>query len=1133
MTIEVADRQVRLRAIDPEVSFIVQAPAGSGKTALLVQRILALLAGVEQPEEILAITFTRKAASEMRERIISALRNADSDHPVANDYQQLTLELAREVLKRDNDKHWDLLKNPARLRVQTIDSLCASLVRQMPLLSNFGALPQIAEDPMVLYQQAAQRTILELESESDWSSSIEHLVAHLDNRLEYLQTLICNMLAKRDQWLRHIADPSHPGLYRNSLEAAFTDLMGTLFADLEEIWPTEISAGLLVLLQFSLNNRITDSAEDTDQVTIESFPEFTVTDKRYWQAVADLLLTSNGLLRKTVNVRQGFPARKAAHNTREADLYEHMKQEMLSVLEKLSTIPTLDNKLKNIRDLPNPHYSDDEWQTMQALFELLRLSAAQLELVFKDHGQVDYTAISRAAVLALGTPEHPTDLALTLDYKINHLLVDEFQDTSQSQYELLKGLTHNWGMGDGKTLFLVGDPMQSIYRFREAEVGLFLEAWNNGLGDIPLQPLKLHVNFRSQGGLIDWFNQSFRKIMPQHDNMETGAIHYTHSSAFHEALTEPACRVYPIVDKNDIDEARKIIEIIHDTQQQDPDSSIAILVRGRNHLPVILQQLKLASIRYKAVEIEGLVNCPVIMDLLALYKALHRPADRVAWLGLLRAPWCGLNLQDLYQLCQGNNETSILEQLYNQDVMNQLSDDSQYRLSHIRSVCGKALDNSYRLSLRDWVEGVWLELGGPGCLTKQTDLEDAEVFFQLLEKLNQVPLQEQFNELSRALGKLYSLPDTDADEKLQVMTIHKAKGLEFDTVILPGLGRRPANNDSDLMKWLERPNLSHGSDLLLAPIKQSGDQINGKYRLLNEYEKQKDWYESSRLLYVAATRARSRLHLLGHVSQISGRQTEFKPATGSLLSHLWPVVEATYTQVLNNPADTVDPIVDSVPVESESAQFFTRLSQTWQTPVPPETCRFTPGEVNTIHDVIEFDWAGINARLIGTVVHEILCELSGRATLPNSESDWKQFCRNRFLHLGMNENDLADAIETTILAIHNCQSDPRGQWILDPAHEQARSEYALTIKSGHDFRRVVIDRTFVDQDGFRWIIDYKTGFHAGADLDEYLEREVMRYRAQLEFYARTIISLDPAPIKLGLYFPLMQAWRMWDYQYDE
>ena len=129
----IADQEARSRALDPSTSFIVQAPAGSGKTGLLTQRFLVLLASVDAPEEIVAITFTRKAASEMRQRILQALERAGSDQPPERDHERRTWKLARHALVRDKALGWQLLDNPARLRIQTIDSLCTALARQMPI----------------------------------------------------------------------------------------------------------------------------------------------------------------------------------------------------------------------------------------------------------------------------------------------------------------------------------------------------------------------------------------------------------------------------------------------------------------------------------------------------------------------------------------------------------------------------------------------------------------------------------------------------------------------------------------------------------------------------------------------------------------------------------------------------------------------------------------------------------------------------------------------------------------------------------------------------------------------------------------------------------------------------------------
>jgi len=1136
MSQTVIDQQQRQLAINPQQSFIVQAPAGSGKTALLVQRVLALLSQVDEPEEILAITFTRKAASEMRERVITALQEAS--HPMPEgDYQQVTWQLACEALEQDKKLEWNLLANPARLRVQTIDSLCSSLVRQMPLLSNFGATPAIAEDSLQLYKKAAINTIEELESDSDWSASIEHLVTHLDNRLDYLQDLICNMLAKRDQWLRHVADPEHPCIDRESLQSALSRLMNSMLEELQSVWPSQFNDEISELLDFSVAY-LNQAREQAGKVTIvidATFPEYELSALPAWKMIADLILTLDGDVRKSINIRQGFPAKGSIDTEPEKSRVVLMKQRMLDLLTELSNFPEALEKLQTIRHLPSPLYTEDEWQTMQALFELLRLSAAQLELVFREEGCIDYTAMSRAAIAALGEADQPTDLALALDYKISHILVDEFQDTSHSQFELLKRLTAGWQSGDQRTLFLVGDPMQSIYRFREAEVGLFLEAWDNGIGEVKLDTLRLQVNFRSQAGIIDWVNQCFSQIMPSIQNMETGAVSYARSEAFHELLSGDACKFYPYYNPQTTEESEQIVDIIHHARKENPSASIAILVRGRTHLSEIVAILKQTSLSFRAVEIEMLSHRPVIQDLLAIVKALSQPADKIAWLGLLRAPWCGLDLADIHSLCSCKKDKSIAEIILDPECMMAISHDGQLRLKRMSSILHAGLDNIYRKNMRDWIEGVWFSLGGPACLDNQTDLEDAEVFFQLLEKLDNVSLSERNLELARSVDKLFALPDVNADESLQIMTIHKSKGLEFDTVILPGLGYQPSNNDSDLMKWFERPRKPHGNDLLMAPIKQTGSEINQKYRLLSDFEKQKTFYENSRLLYVAATRARQSLHMMGHVrcTFTSKGARMSKPVSGSLLYNLWPVVGQLFEASFDEYVDRREGHLAAQQVlmaNTTDNQLF-RLPLTWRLPDAPEPCSLSSKKIVLEEEVIEFDWAGETARHIGTVVHELLQDLSHASTI-SIDINTQQYiskCQYLLLQHGVLQSDLEYAVDRVLESVRNCITDPRGQWILSDDHSDVHSEYSITGLSDNELQHVIIDRTFVDKNGTRWIIDYKTGAHSGADIEDYLDREVLRYSLQMQKYAKIIKQIDDRDIKLGLYFPLMRQWREWSY----
>jgi len=175
-----------------------------------------------------------------------------------------------------------------------------------------------------------------------------------------------------------------------------------------------------------------------------------------------------------------------------------MKQRMTALLDSLRGHEAFETALAELPLLPPPTYDEASWEVVESLSEVLMLAVAELKLEFTRRGEADFTEIAQGASRALGTAESPTDLALHLDYRIRHLLVDEFQDTSVSQHELLAKLTAGWQAGDGRTLFVVGDPMQSIYRFRQAEVGLYLRARHEGIGNVRLTPLALTVNFRSQ-----------------------------------------------------------------------------------------------------------------------------------------------------------------------------------------------------------------------------------------------------------------------------------------------------------------------------------------------------------------------------------------------------------------------------------------------------------------------------------------------------------------------------------------------------------------------------------------------------------------------------------------------------------
>ena len=232
----IIDAQERAQALDVKSSFIIQAPAGSGKTELLIQRVLSLLScACDEPEQIISITFTRKAAAEMRKRLVSALHNAQTQPEPMEAHAQTTWKLAKAVLAVDAQRQWQLLENPNRLRLQTIDSLCASIARSAPYLSQFGAEPTVLKDPQPAYQAAARALMTQISESTPWQPALARLLLHLDNDWGTVQQLLTSMLGRRDQWLGHLLAENDLMAKRraleNSLKHVITDTLELVVAE--------------------------------------------------------------------------------------------------------------------------------------------------------------------------------------------------------------------------------------------------------------------------------------------------------------------------------------------------------------------------------------------------------------------------------------------------------------------------------------------------------------------------------------------------------------------------------------------------------------------------------------------------------------------------------------------------------------------------------------------------------------------------------------------------------------------------------------------------------------------------------------------------------------------------------------
>ena len=1096
------DAAARVAALDPTHSFIVQAPAGSGKTELLIQRYLALLATVQQPEQVVAITFTRKAAAEMRRRVQAALRAATAGATGSHAHEQITLRLARTVIARDAELDWTLLAQPQRLRVDTLDAFNVWLAQQLPVLADGVAAASIVDKPDEHYREAAKRTVAAIAGDDDAIAPyLRALLRGVDNDVDRLARMLAALLGRRDQWLLHLAGGEVAEL-RASLEGALQRLVDDELAAAAALCPPALLHEIAPLLRHAAGFA-GDSlrAELAPWLALDRPPEFGPLALAAWRGIAALLLTKDGEWRKRIAKPEGFGPEHSV-----------LRDRCRALIDGVRADDALRHALQTVLALPEGRYSESQWQTLVALRHVLLRLAAELKVVFSERREVDFMELALAARRALGQVDAPSDLLLALDRRIQHILVDEFQDTSHSQLRLLELLTGGWQSDDGRTLFLVGDPMQSIYRFRDADMSLFLRSKRSGIGNVALTSLTLTNNFRSAPQVVDWVNSAFVRVFPPHDDIASGIAAFNPSVAVRGGGTDQFVRLAPVAVPGPHAEASRVVEILADERSRNAEQSIAVLVQSRTHLLGLRERLRARGWPVHAVEIDTLQEQQVAQDLAGLTRALLHPADRIAWLAVLRAPWCGLRWADLEELC-GDTDEAIYELLRQPDRLGRLSADGRERLEHVAGVLKRAFERRDGAALAAWVERTWRELDGPACLDGDADELAAQQFFALIASEERHGDLDDPARLHALLESVQPQADPPREQGIEIMTMHRAKGLEFDTVVLLGLAREPRPDDPKALQWLARVAADGRDDLLVVPAATAGDDVGTRLAdFVRRAERERDLAERARLLYVATTRARERLHLVWQLPP-----ADAEPKTGTMLAHLWPAVAS------QAPARGPDlpPETNAEPTIITPA--LRRLAPRAAT---LQLDGSTPGEQAAMQP--EFAWAGQAAVHVGTIVHRQLQRLAESGVEAWTASRIRALAatfERDLLLLGVEPQELPAARDRVLAALTRALEDPHGRWVL-ASHAEARSELKLTVRNGQLLEHLRLDRTFVD-DGKRWIVDFKTSQHQGGDLEAFLNSEIARYRPQLERYARALAAVDPRPIHLGLYFPLLAEFRGW------
>lgn len=1106
------DDDLRDRALDPKESFIIQAPAGSGKTELLTNRILSLLSVVSSPEEILAITFTRKAVSEMRERVIDKLKLGLYDIPTDSSNIK-SWKLSKLVLERDSLFGWELLKHPDRINIKTFDSLCFSLVSSFPWLSEIGSsMPSVAKDARKYYKEAAFSTI----NLADNYPYVRSLISHMDINIQFIVDYISYMLARRDQWLPVLKHSFSREILQKELHSIIERDIKKLLSLMPDNWMRDLLHPIRMASRIVCENN--ENSILVNLLDWDCCLDPNINNLKKIQALASIFLTSQNVLRspKGLNKKNGFPA---------GTTHRKIFSEWLMAIRGNNCWVSY---LVMLRYAPCC-ITENQWIILSDQLNVLSLSVANLLLQFDQHEEMDFIEISQRSVAVLGNEDNPSDLLLKLDLKISHILVDEFQDTNHVHFELLETITSSWQQNCGKSIFIVGDPMQSIYRFRGADVGLFLNVVKHGIGGIKPLFLRLVSNFRSQSNLVDWTNNVFGRLFPANNDENIGAVFYNPSVPVKQKLDGQAVTFHPLFINNDIEDDKleefslKIIsKILEESPDNNPESN-AILVHSRSGLGNIINILSKNKIPFRAIEIMSLSEKPMVSDLIQIIRALVHPGDRLAWLSVLRSPFCGLTLETLHIMFGSEHKTPIpvilrkmldshgscinsfngyvrflIEEGDGQKLLPVIEYNRLLRISYI------LLHSEYSglFPFSAWIRRLWDLLGGSSVYNDPDAENDIDNVFCLIDRISAYG-NIDIDVLEDEISKLLITSDHVEFGKpfVEIMTIHKAKGLQFDNVILYGMHKSFSRNHELMMRFEHR-----SGNALFAPINY---RVNGDYDSMTKYiqykEKLRDNYELDRLIYVAVTRAKKRIHIISPVSLKENRVVA--PPSDSLLVRLWDNLDYDPPLISNNTGNSdykenncinnlISRIICNDIASIEESIINHRTKPTW-------------------NYFWEFDYN--NKFIIDRLILDWLAQI-GKVGIDNYSKDFHRYLPIIKKQL-LRKNFFCNSLEKTSIfileVIEDFLKDNLGIWIL--SFKKSYRNTNFIDKEGSIFKAdVILDL------GSKWLlVDYNLSMIGkNESIENFLNRMKINHGNKLSNYCKNIGLINGKPLNAVMCFPI-------------
>ncbi len=1100
-----------LDAANPQLSACVLASAGTGKTWMLVTRLTRLLLAGADPGRILALTFTRKAAGEMQQRLLDQLKALLQASDAALDHLLTSLgeQPDAETRNQARNLYEKLLLNEQPLRTSTFHGFCQDLLQRFPLESGLPPGFELADATGLLYEQAWDALFARATGQPDGQLADDiDLLFDLCGGLANVRKALYNFLTHRSDWWAYTQHQSKPVSFADEKLKTWLDIdFSTPAADLFWTAPNKSALDEFASLLDKHPNKTNAAHSQLIRQTLAG----TDLDELSIQTVSPVFLTQAGDRRA-----------RSSTKTRLKKLGEQAEAQFIELHEQLC------EQLEYYRDILA---RQNTWQTSAAWYRCGSQLLDHYQRIKRERRLVDFTDLEWKAYTLLSHPEQAHWIQFKIDQRIDHLLIDEFQDTNPTQWRLLKPILDEMSAGNdrNRSLFLVGDAKQSIYRFRRGDPALLKTATDCMQQQLGARQFHLDSSWRSAPAIMECVNRIF-------DGTEFGQLlpdfvcHDTHMTSlwgqvelwplFEDIENLPELETAPEPDnalilRNPLLTPRSVLQkrphylegqaiakriqalttepvILGDNNQAHAAqyNDIIILLRFRTHLADYETALQEQQIPCLSMNRGTLLNSLEIRDMEALLNVLMTPQDNLSLAQVLRSPVFAVTDNDLIDLTSGQRGAwidklaAITPKLPEQHRLSQ----AHRRLSEWRELAG-------RIPIHDLLDRIYhqadilnrYQRAFPATHTPRLRANLIRFIELALEvDAGRYPSLPHFLARLRQLRSLeneapdQAAPDSDSGQRVRIMTIHAAKGLEAGIIFLADTARQQLAKHSynALVRWpAEKAQPEH---MLLRST-----HLDSKTRVLADLEKQEEIRESANLFYVALTRAKQMLFISGCKAGKAAGNTWYSAAAAAFQQD-----EKSATEIMTiTSGDTPVLSEQTGPDEPTLPAIDPALLQ--PVTVPDQWLEIAPSG-----QLLESTDSG---RLRGRAIH-LLLQLATQQPALNGE----QLCANAAGKLAgvISKHDLMDYWRD----LQPLFDKPELSWIFQPeADALVRNEVPIEYSEANTTVYGIIDRLIVNDHAVH-IIDYKT--HRVRDASA-RQKLCEHYRGQLDMYCEGVKRLWP------------------------